>query len=129
VAKKTRDYPIPFRGKYMMEWTSGRPGGALHVPGTYSGLPTEWRANTPFVATLKIDGHWRARSAARIGVTNVENGESYSMGLAGFYDAVIAYGVTAGGEITGRWAFRKQGANYGLIALPEVDDAAPVDPS
>ncbi len=124
MAKKP-SYQIPFsmddKGKLsMMEYTSTPAGQTrTNLP---AGTPTwrvgyfpeEWRNVAEFDAELRMTGTHRGRSAARIELDNAHFHESYSMGLAGFYDAVIAFGVTKGGIIRGRWTFRKQGANYAL---------------
>jgi hypothetical protein len=131
MAKKKGDYLIPFsRGlkgdeaATMMEYTPAAPGQVKPPDYEYGSMyayPHEWRENKPFDAKVKLTGHWRGRSAARVDLKNVDNGETYSAGLGAFYDAVSMYGVVDG-CITGRWVFRKQGSNYGLYPYDEVED-------
>lgn len=49
---------------------------------------------------------------------NAANKEIYSMGMASFYDAVNEFGCR-NKTICGKWTFRKQGANYGLVPVLE----------
>ena len=112
MSKKVGDYKIPFTNHngilHMMEYA-----GAW-----YEKSVVEQRENKPFAANLKLIGHYRGRSAARIKVRNVHNNEVYSFGLAAFYDAISALEVQDGIIIGGTWMFRKQGANYGLVHVP-----------
>lgn len=105
--KKPGNYEIPFINGAMQEyvWSESAPG-------------LIWRPNSIFAAVLELEGSYRGRSAARVKVKNVENGETYSMGFATFYDAVVAFGV-ADARIAGLWCFRKQGSNYGVSPVTE----------
>lgn len=122
--KKAGNYQIPFYNGEMMEYVACyiRPGAMCKPGTTYGqegfvyGAPTEWRDNYQFTARLKLNGHWRGRSSARVGVKNEANGEEYSMGFAAFYDAVEG-GTCKDGYIEGTWTFRKQGANYILVPV------------
>lgn len=118
---KLGNYTIPFTTKgigaaHMLEYVSCAEGEVSCKEFPWY-QPTEWRANAAFDATLQITGHHRGRSSVRVRVTNLANRETYSLGFASFYDAMMAGGVTPEGTITGRWQFRKQGANYGLVRI------------
>lgn len=78
-----------------------------------------WRDNYVFTARLELVGHYRGRSAARVNVRNADNGEEYSMGFGAFYDAVskAQEGDLANGILWGKWTFKKQGSNYGLVPV------------
>jgi hypothetical protein len=108
---KKSDYKIPFAGNTMQEYVQA------HMRA--SSLLT-WRDNTPFEATVKLNGHYRGRSSVRVDVINlsVSPVEKYSMGIAGFYEAVALFGSQSG-CIRGKWVFRKQGTNYGLYPWEE----------
>ncbi len=108
-----KQYKIPFNNGTMLEYTPF-PEGATE--GHHWGKPTEWRDNVEFEARIQVTGTYRGRSAARVTCKNLENGESYSMGLSAFYDAVVAFGAMPG-IIQGNWTFRKQGSNYGLYPV------------
>lgn len=118
-------YKIPFTKNAhgdvsMMEWTAADEGVTEWAEDWHHNyLPFEWRENVPFEAELQIGGSWRGRSAARVGLTNVTNNESYSMGFVGFCEAVVKLGVKPGGRIKGKWSYRKQGANYALHLYEE----------
>jgi hypothetical protein len=124
VVKKAGTYQIPFcrHGDRvptysMMEYTRSKPGEVPPADITYRAyLADEWRDNLEFDATVEMCGHYRGRSAARVRVRNVADKTTYSMGLAGFYDAVLAFGV-CNGKIKGRWTFVKQGTNYALAPV------------
>lgn len=120
---KKGDYKIPFLNGSMMEYTSAT-YPAVKTPGASAQwyYPDEWRDNLEFDASVQMTGSYKGRSAARINVKNLHNGDEYSLGLSAFYEAVVAFGVTTDpvgnkGVITGRWTFRKQGANYGLYPV------------
>jgi hypothetical protein len=104
---KKLDYKIPFCGNTMQRYVGGWRNPAAHL--------LTWRDNHPFEATVKLDGHYRGRSSVRIDVINISTSplEKYSMGIAGFYEAVALWGVQSG-CIRGTWVFRKQGSDYGL---------------
>jgi hypothetical protein len=119
---KKPTYKIPFSHKdgksSMMSYTSARPGVVRQpqVAGVHQSpyIPNEWRDITEFDAELKMVGSYKGRSSVRIRVQNTGINESYSFGLSGFYEAVVAFGVSPGGSIRGRWTYRKQGTNYAL---------------
>ena len=118
MAKKK--YKIPFiknvDGVSMIEYTHV-PEGTVEV----GWGPTEWREPKKFWAELVLDGHYRGRSAVRVQVVNVKNGERYSMGFASFYDAVKKYGVY-NNTICGTFKFEKRGQNYGVVVASEKDE-------
>jgi len=99
-----------------MEFTYSTPG---EVKENSWGCPSEWRDNYTFEASIQLSGHYRGRSAARVKCKNLDNQETYSFALGAFFEAVTAFGVSPGGKITGKWTFRKQGANYGLYPVVE----------
>ena len=117
---KAKSYKVPFKGRTMLEYTQA---GAGQVAGDlkYESLdtPTEWREIEPFQATVRLLSHGRGRSSVRVYVSNVKNDERYSMAIAAFYEAVVAFGSHKG-CIEGTWSFRKQGSNYTL--WPEIED-------
>jgi hypothetical protein len=117
---KVGTYKIPFQQRADGTWDmleySHLPEGCVVERGKGFNDPHEWRHNAPFTAKLAITGQYRGRSAARVTVKNIANGDTYSLGLSAFVDAVVAFG-SAGGVIDGRWVFRKQGANYGVYPL------------
>jgi hypothetical protein len=115
-------YRIPFDGKEMLEYTTAA-DGVVKTATHQVYWPTKWRDNTEFSARIQITGQYRGRSAARVRCKNVDNGETYSMGLSSFYNAVVAFGALSGGLITGIWTFRKQGANYSLAPVCEESNA------
>lgn len=117
-----KSYQIPFKNNskgelQMMEWTYATEG---QVAGSGQGndwrYPDLWRKNDEFDATVKMVGHHRGRSAARVTVQNLLNNELYSMGFGSFFEAVETLGVV-NGTLRGRWRFKKQGTNYGLVVV------------
>lgn len=119
MAKKSGNYRIPFlkdkTGWHMMEYAGVTDPVVKTGVGFEWGKPDAWRDNLEFDATLQLTGWSKGRSAVRI---NASFGmEHYSLALGGFYEAMIAWGVSKSGVITGRWNFRKQGANYGLYPV------------
>lgn len=108
MTKKIGTYKVPFVDGNMQEYVGGWQNHATSR--------VEWRDNVPFTAKLKLDGHWRGRSSARVGVIDEATGAEYSMGFASFYDAVEA-GDCVGGYIEGTWQVKKQGANFILVKL------------
>ena len=77
-----------------------------------------WRDNSTFQADLQLIGCYRGRSAARVRVKNLGNGEEYSMGFGAFFDTITKRDVIKG-KVSGKWTFRKQGSNYGLVPVLE----------
>ncbi len=112
-----KQYKIPFLNGKMLEYTQFEEGNTVDYVSLRA--PTEWRDNTEFSARIQVTGTYRGRSAARITCKNLDNGESYSMGLSAFYDAVIGFGSQQTGIIKGNWTFRKQGANFGLYPITD----------
>lgn len=106
--RKIGTYDVPFCGNAMMEYD-----------GYSYGKTVERRPNTPFKATMKLNGHWRGRSSARVGLVDTETGTKYSTGFAAFYDMVAA-GIVHNGQVDGEWQVKKQGANYILIRLGDA---------
>lgn len=120
-ASKKKTIQIPFKGKAMMEYTAASQGEVAPDDGWGRwGMPTEWRDNCEFKAELRLTGHYRGRSAARVRVTNCDNDEEYSLGLSAFYDAVKNFGAMDG-TLVGTWTFRKQGSNYGVYPVVPVE--------
>jgi hypothetical protein len=107
VSKKP--YRIPFNGKKMMEYASCRDGET----GDGYWQPSEWRDVVEFDAELEVFDCRKGRSAVRFYVRDVANNEEYSMGFVSFFNIVKRL---RDGRISGRWTFRKQGGNYGLVA-------------
>lgn len=108
-----REYKIPFR-----KW----PGGEIHMleyPGWDPENQTEWRDNLTFKADLQMQGSYRGRSAVRVRVKNLSNGEIYSMGFSTFVDAAETLKISKGKITGGTWTFEKRGSNYGLVLLQE----------
>ncbi len=129
MAKAKKVLQVPFKDQSMMEYTDSKPGVVAQTSGWYRA--TSWRDNYEFKAELRLTGHYKGRSAARVTVMNCDNNETYSMGLGAFYDAVKAFGALPG-VLVGTWTFRKQGANYGLVpvvpkAPPDSDSGAGAD--
>lgn len=115
----SKNYRIPFRHEAgrvaMMEYTPADDGEIRQAPtGTTWSYPDEWRDVTEFDAELEVFDHWKGRSAVRVGVRNAANGEEYSMGFHAFFEVIKRL---KNGKVKGRWTFRKQGANYGVIAV------------
>lgn len=75
----------------------------------------EWRDNTPFLATAKIDDSVTSGRSAKY-LTLIIDGTEYPMFVKDFVQAVIAFGAKTGGEIEGNWCFCKRGENYGICA-------------
>lgn len=102
-------YKIPFTNRLgvtqMLEWV----GWGDHEI---------WRDNYTFQADLQILSCYRGRSAARIRVKNLENQEEYSMGFGAFFDTITNRDVKKG-IVSGKWTFKKQGSNYGLVPVLE----------
>jgi hypothetical protein len=116
---KIGKYKIPFDKDRMLEYTTADEG-EVASPGKSSWhMPTEWRDNVPFKATLKLTGQYRGRSAARVCAVNTKTKETYSFALGAFYEAVVTFGAEPTGILKGTWVFRKQGANYGLYPFSE----------
>ncbi|GAA4209550.1 hypothetical protein GCM10022252_76230 [Streptosporangium oxazolinicum] len=92
-------------------------GNLQHYPGpSYSAqlgsVPTDWRPNTPFTATLTFRGSQRGRSAAYF-LWEDANGRTYPMFLADLGDLILSTTLDKG-VITGEWIVGKRGKNYGL---------------
>jgi hypothetical protein len=98
-------YDVPFIDGQMMEYD-----------GYSYGRTVERRPNTPFKAIMTLNGHWRGRSSARVGLKDTATGDRYSTGFAAFYD-MVAEGRVADSKVSGTWQVKKQGANYILIRL------------
>lgn len=113
---KKKIIQVPFKGKAMMEYA----GVSQGTTGDGYYMPTEWRDNCEFKAELRLTGHYRGRSAARVRVTNCDNDETYTLGLAAFFDAVKNFGAMDG-VLVGTWTFRKQGSNYGVYPVVPVE--------
>lgn len=107
---KKPPYRIPFNGDEMLEYTGCCDGEV----GTGYWEPTQWREVTVFDAELEVTGCRKGRSAVRFHMRNVANGEEYSMGFKSFFDIIKRL---SNGRVSGRWTFRKQGGNYGLVAV------------
>lgn len=79
-----------------------------------------WRFNDPFDAVLLLDRTERGRSAAHFiwkQVPGYGDGLERTMFLADLA-ALIKSGVTiSDGRVTGRWAYRKRGQNYGVYLV------------
>lgn len=108
--RKIGTYDVPFYNGAMQEYAHGWYADKTQLV---------MKPNTPFKATLHLNGHWRGRSSARVGLLNKETGEQYSTGFASFYD-MVAEGIVHGGQVDGEWQVKKQGANYILIRLGDA---------
>lgn len=106
MAPKIGSYDVPFRDGNMQEYAERNPLGLT------------WEPNTPFSATMRLNGHWRGRSSARVGLVDVETGRKYSTGFASFYD-MVADGKVSDGTVYGTWQVKKQGANYILVRIAD----------
>jgi hypothetical protein len=101
-------------------------GQVLDYVGYYEERAPEvvWEDVKVFGATLKLTDRRRGRSAMTFFFDDLTTpGRSYPMKVGSFFDALLLFGMSPGGEITGVWSFGKQGQNYSLIPV-EVEAAA-----
>lgn len=75
----------------------------------------EWRKNTPFSATLRLDSFQRGRSAAHF-ILKDDAGHEYTI-FAKFLLEALQGDTCYSGWLHGKWAFAKRGANYSIIKL------------
>lgn len=88
-------------------------GNMLHYPDNfYMNRDGGWRQVQPFEATLTIVGLNRGRSAAYLTVVD-EAGHNYPLFITDLVD-IIQNRDIIGGRLTGRWAVRKRGQNFGI---------------
>ncbi len=112
---RTKDGPLA-----MMEYTVSEEGEIKKAGQPEWHVPDLWVDNYEFDATVELDGIYRGRSAARVKCHDIKTGNVYSLGFAAFFEAITKFGVTPGpmcASISGKWTFRKQGANYGLYPV------------
>lgn len=90
-------------------------------------IEPEWRPNTPFQATLTLDGTARGHSAAYFRWTD-EHGAEYPMFISDLSD-LLASNTTAvrAGSVTGWWMVAKKGSNYGLRLATDAELVAHAD--
>jgi hypothetical protein len=69
----------------------------------------DWRPNDPFEATLEYVTYFRGRSACDMVFRNVDTGGELTFNMPSFED-LIPHMVN--GRVTGKFAFKKRGANY-----------------
>lgn len=112
---------VPFRQKEdgnieMLEWTGMKypeTRDPLKPPSWWLGEPDLWvDASEPFYAKLVVDGHWKGRSAVRIGLRDVQTGTKYS---TGFYTFMGLIPHLVDSCISGKWRLKKQGSNYMIV--------------
>lgn len=99
---------IPFSGNKMLEYVDP----LAEQDAVRRGAPIAWIENAPFEETLTYDGYWTGRSAIRFQFRGAETGRIFSMGIAAL-DKIAKR--MSNGVVFGRWEFRKQGANYGVV--------------
>jgi hypothetical protein len=100
--------------------TCGRqPDGSWKAPPR---IPPDWRPNTPFLATLTLEGMIRGRSAAYFDWHD-EDGRSYPMFLTDLVDLMKSAHVVQCGVVTAWWMAAKRGQNYGIRLADRVEIA------
>ena len=77
----------------------------------------EHREVYEFESDLEIVDSHRGRSSVRVTVRDTRNGEHYSMGFSTFFDACKTLTVMKGVIFGGKWTFKKQGSNFGLVMV------------
>lgn len=82
--------------------------GDVHAP-----YAVEWVGpDYEFTAHLRIAGSFRGRSAAGVKLRRLD-GAKFTMRMALLTDMLMA-AVIDRGIVSGRWGFRKQGANHSI---------------
>jgi len=74
-------------------------------------VPEEWRANTPFLAKLKLDG-WLAPSAVRF--KDVDTGLCYPMFLTELVELIKVSEISEGVTHKMHWMVVKKYQDYGI---------------
>jgi hypothetical protein len=80
----------------------------------------DWVAPEEFVDTYVVEGSYRGRSAAGFELKSKTTGGECCMMIADMRDMLIN-GTIVKGEVTGRWIFKKRGANFGISYVGEVN--------
>lgn len=97
-------------------------GYGWEIPPRFVG--PDWRPNTPFQTTLRLDGTCRGRSAAYF-VWKDDAECEFPMFISDMADLVKAGATVTAGVVTAWWMVAKKGANYG-IRLATADEIAAI---
>ena len=81
------------------------------VDGEYVYYPTPHMSNTPFNATMTVEGMTRGRSSIKFELTGA--GKRWEMFATDFCELAQRASIS-NGEVAGMWEVCKRGANYGL---------------
>jgi len=79
-----------------------------------------WKSNYVFNAELKIVDYYKGRSAVNIILKDTTFGIQYHMFISDFINMVKNRTIKSG-KIQGCWTFRKQGQNFGVYLLDDVE--------
>jgi len=71
----------------------------------------EWKEPEEFTDAYQITGSYRGRSAAGFHMKSLTNGGTCCLMLSDLEDMILECDILHG-KITGRWIFKKRGANY-----------------
>ncbi|MEU6362236.1 hypothetical protein [Streptomyces albidoflavus] len=96
--------------------------GALMDYVGYGATP-EWRDNTPFRATLTVEGIERGRSAARF-IWKDSEARTFPMFMTDMVALLKATPNVDRGTVDGWWMVQKRGQNYGIRPATETELAA-----
>lgn len=107
--------PVEYQAPFDTE------GNLLHFPG-YGGSP-QWRPVEPFHATMRVERTQRGRSAAYFIWTD-QDGRTFPMFISDLLELLLDRDV-ASGQVTGWWAVRKRGENFGIRIAEAPAPAAP----
>ncbi len=109
---------VPYLNGDLQEWAGyGWGEGEKARPGQ------EWRDNEPFLATLRLEGIERGRSAARFVWQREDTGSTFPMFMTDMLALAKSDAGISSGIAEGWWIVMKRGQNYG-IALYAVKDGA-----
>lgn len=95
-----------------------RKASLLEAPYDKNGLQhwattdARWVPNDPFCATLHLEGHKRARTAAYF-LWRDENDRAYPMFMTDMFN-LVNDAVVVTGTVTGQWIVCRRGRNYGI---------------
>lgn len=117
----------PFKDGNLLEWVHPSDVRDRTTATDHYAIPTEWRDNEPFRATLVLTGIERGRSAARFtwAGTGGHTGNTFPMFMTDVADLMMHPDGVANAVASGWWIVVKRGQNYGIRRLHPND--APTD--
>jgi len=77
----------------------------------------EWRQNEIFSGTLRLDGVDRKSPGTHRCIWVSPDGRTYPMFVSDLVEMAIKRGVPERGIVHARWTVRRQGQNFGLVAV------------